>query len=257
MDLNGKIVLITGASAGIGRACAEIFAKAGANLILLARRENKLNELGLELKQKFGIDYYIIPCDIRNYKELETAFNSLPPDWKKIDILINNAGLARGLEKIHEGTIENWEIMIDTNLKGLLYVSRLVLPGMVERNDGIVINIGSTAGREVYPSGNVYCATKFAVKALSKSMSIDLNGTNIRICNLDPGHVDTEFVPVRFDGNQDMKNTIYKGFTPLQAKDIAEVAFFVATRPANVCIQDILVVPTAQATTTIISRKTE
>lgn len=249
--------MITGASAGIGKASAEIFAESGANLILIARREKILKEFGAELKAKFGIECFNIPCDIRNYKDIELAFNSLPDDWKKIDILINNAGLAKGLEKIQDGTIENWEIMIDTNLKGLLYVSRLILPGMVERNDGIVINIGSTAGREVYPAGNVYCATKFAVKALSKSMSIDLNGTNIRICNLDPGHVDTEFVPVRFNGNQDMKNTIYKGFMPLQAKDIAEVALFVATRPSNVCIQDILVVPTAQATTTIISRKTD
>lgn len=255
MLLNNKITLITGASAGIGRACAEVFAEAGAKLILMARRKGLIVELARELKEKFSTDCFVIDEDVRNYNRLKLRLNNLPDEWKDIDILINNAGLARGLHKIHEGVLSDWEEMIDTNIKGLLYVSRIVLPRMVERNSGIVINIGSIAGRETYPKGAVYCGTKHAVASISKGMVIDLNGTGVRVTNIEPGLVETEFALVRFHGDKNQASNVYKGYTPLKGKDIADVALFIATRPEHVLIQDILVTPTNQATATIVNKK--
>ncbi|MFP4370014.1 MAG: SDR family NAD(P)-dependent oxidoreductase [Candidatus Kapaibacterium sp.] len=253
MNLTGKLTLITGASSGIGRACAEVFAEAGSNLILMARREEKLKELKNDL-QPHGVKIKTFKVDVRNYEEVKSAIKSLNSELRNIDILINNAGLARGLEKIQEGVLNNWEEMIDTNVKGLLYVSREVLPIMAERKHGHVINIGSIAGHEVYPGGNVYCGTKHAVKAISKAMMIDMNGTNVRVTSIDPGLVETEFSKVRFHGDTDKAENVYKGYQPLRGSDIAEIALFAATRPLHVDMQQILVTPTAQATATILNK---
>ncbi len=255
MNMKGKTVLITGASAGIGNACAEVFAQAGANLILVARREEKIKAVAAGIEKRFGFKVFPIAGDVRDQKQMEFAVSSLPAEWQKIDILVNNAGLARGLEKIQEGVLQNWEEMIDTNIKGLLYLSRLILPQMVERGDGIVINIGSIAGEEVYPAGNVYCGTKSAVKAISKGMAIDLNGTGVRVCNIEPGLVETEFSLVRFHWDNDKAKKVYFGYTPLTGKDVADAALFVATRPKHVMIQEIIITPTDQATATIINKK--
>ena len=255
MDLKGKTILITGASAGIGEACAEVFADAGANLILLARRKKNLGELSKRIKEKNKVEILNIECDVRNRKDVENCIKELPDKFKNIDILINNAGLARGMNKIHEGSFDDWDEMLDTNIKGLLNVSRFVIPGMVERGNGHVVNIGSLAGREVYPNGNVYCSTKHAVRALSKGMLIDLNGTGVRVTNLDPGLVETEFSEVRFRGDTESAKKIYQGYTPLTSRDIAEVALFCVTRPQHVTIQDILVTPTDQATALILNKK--
>ena len=254
MPLRRKIVMITGASAGIGKACAETFAAANAKLILVARRREMLKVMAEDLLKNYGTETINIECDVRQRKSLEYALGALPKDWRAIDVLINNAGLARGIEKIQDGEIDNWEEMIDTNIKGLLYVSRTVLPWMVERGEGLVINIGSIAGREVYPGGNVYCASKHAVKALSKAMTIDLNGTGVRVTNIDPGLTETEFSQVRFSGDTEKAKDVYKGYAPLYGSDIAEIALFCATRPEHVVIQDILVTPTAQANTSILDR---
>lgn len=255
MELKNKTVLITGASAGIGKACAEVFAESGANLILNARRISKIEEIANSLEEKHGIRTYSFECDVRILEDVEEKFEAIPEEFKNIDILINNAGLARGFDKLHEGDICNWEEMIDTNIKGLLYVSRKVIPWMVDRQDGHIINIGSIAGVEVYPNGNVYCATKHAVKALSKGMTIDLNGTGIRITNIDPGLVETEFALVRFHGDKEKAENVYKGYTPLSGKDIADVCLFAATRPKHVMIQDILITPADQATATLVHKK--
>jgi len=253
--MKNKTVFITGASAGIGKACAEVFAEAGANLVLTARRITTLEEIAKSLEKEYGISTYCFECDVRNREDVEDKLNSLPEKWKKIDVLINNAGLARGFSKLHEGDHQDWEEMIDTNVKGLLYVSRTVIPWMVKRNDGHIINIGSIAGVEVYPNGNVYCATKSAVKAISKGMAIDLNGTGIRITDVDPGLVETEFAFVRFHGDKDKANNVYKGYTPLTGRDIADVCLFAATRPKHVMIQEILITPTDQASATIVHKK--
>ncbi len=254
MNLKNKIVMITGASAGIGKACAEVFAEAGARLILLARRGEKLKALAKDLLEKYSTETYIIECSISDWKNLQTHFLELPQEWDNIDILINNAGLAKGLNKIQEGSTADWESMINTNIKGLLYISRLVLPLMVHKGSGHVVNIGSVAGRQVYPGGNVYCATKHAVKALSESMAIDLNGTGVRVTNLDPGLVETEFSFVRFAGDTEKAENTYKGYTPLAGRDIAEIALFAVTRPLHVSIQDILVTPTDQANAYIVNK---
>ncbi|MGH2566912.1 MAG: SDR family NAD(P)-dependent oxidoreductase, partial [Bacteroidota bacterium] len=197
-SLTGTIVLITGASAGIGRACAETFAQAGARLILIARRKDRLQELAADLKQRFSTTSYIVELDVRDRKAVQQVFNKLPDEWQKVDVLVNNAGLSRGLDKLHEGMIDDWEEMIDTNVKGLLYVTRAVLPGMVARNRGTVVNIGSIAGHELYPKGNVYAATKFFVDAITRGARMDLVDTPIRICTVDPGLVETEFSSVRY-----------------------------------------------------------
>jgi len=200
MLLQGKVALITGASAGIGKSVAEYFAAEGARLILVARRLGKIEALASELAKKYNTETQLLELDVRDYSKVEEQINGLDENWQNIDILVNNAGKARGLNKLHEGLIEDWEEMIDTNIKGLLYFSRLIIPGMVKRNSGHIVNIGSIAGEEVYPNGNVYCGTKFAVHALSKGMTIDLNGTNVRVSNIAPGLVETEFAEVRFHG---------------------------------------------------------
>lgn len=253
--MKGKVVFITGASAGIGEACAEVFAEAGARLILMARRQEKLAKVSKRLFKLYGTEIYSIGCDITKYDEIEQFINDLPENWTTIDVLINNAGKARGFSKIQDGNLEDWEEMIDTNIKGLLYVSKLILPKMVEQGSGHVINIGSIAGREVYPNGNVYCGTKAAVAAISKGMVIDLNGTGVRVSNIEPGLVETEFASVRFHGDEEKAKTVYQGYTPLTGRDIAETALFCATRPKHVMIQDVLITPTDQATVTIVNKK--
>jgi 3-hydroxy acid dehydrogenase / malonic semialdehyde reductase len=254
IDLRGKIVFITGSSAGIGKACAERYAKSGARLILMARRIDKIKEVAEDLFKKYGTESYNIQADVRNYKELKKYINDLPENWQDIDVLINNAGKARGLDFIHEGDLDDWEEMIDTNVKGLLYLTRLVMPGMVERKSGHIINIGSIAGRQVYPKGGVYCASKAAVKSISESIAIDANGTGVRVSNIDPGLVETEFASVRFHGDEEKAETVYQGYKPLEGVDIAEICYFCSIMPEHVMIQDVLVTPTAQATATIVHK---
>jgi NADP-dependent 3-hydroxy acid dehydrogenase YdfG len=249
-----KTILITGATSGIGKATATAFAKKGHNLIITGRRAERLQYLADRLVRKYAIEAKPLVFDVRNYTACQKAFNKLPKGWKNIDILINNAGLASGFDPIHTGHVEDWEAMIDTNIKGLLYMSRLVTPGMVKRKSGHVINICSTAGHEVYPNGNVYCATKHAVDALTKAMRIDLHTHNIRVSQVSPGHVEeTEFALVRFHGDKE-KSKIYKDFIPLGAKDVAEIILFMATRPKHVNIQDVLVMGSQQANSNYIDR---
>jgi len=254
-SLKNKVVLITGASSGIGRSCVWAFAGTGAQLILAARRLSRLEELAVELKRKPGEDILLLAVDVRDQPAVERTVNGLPAEWQAIDILVNNAGLSRGLDKLHEGKLEDWEEMIDVNIKGLLYVSRAVIPGMVKRGNGHIINIGSIAGREVYPGGNVYCATKFAVDALSKGMRLDLSGTGLRVSQVSPGMVETEFSLVRFRGDKERAGKVYQGLTPLSPDDIADAIVYCATRPPHVNISEMLVMPTAQASTTMVHRK--
>jgi 3-hydroxy acid dehydrogenase / malonic semialdehyde reductase len=255
MKLKDKIVMITGASAGIGSACAQLFASEGAKLIIMARREKALKELADKLKSDYGTKTYTAKVDVRNRKEVESVLNAVPAEFKSIDILINNAGLARGLGKIQDGNFDDWDEMIDTNIKGLLNFTRLVLPVMIEKKDGMIINIASIAGREMYPGGNIYCTTKSAVRTISKALQVDLNGTGVRISNIDPGMVETEFSMVRFKGDEEKAKKVYQGWTPLTAKDVAETALFCATRPKHVSIHDILLMATDQASTMIINKK--
>ena len=254
-SLKNKVVMVTGASAGIGYSCARIFAKSGAKLILAARRSAKIKKLAEGLAKKYKTESIVLELDVRDQKQVEEKINSLPAKWKKIQILVNNAGLSRGLDKLHEGQLLDWEEMIDTNIKGLLYVSRMVIPLMVKRNKGHIINIGSIAGHEVYPGGNVYCATKHAVDALTKAMQIDLVDTPIRVSSVDPGMVETEFSLVRFHGAKDRAKSVYKGLKPLTASDIAEAVYFCASRPAHVNIHQLRIMPTAQATAMLTHRR--
>ena len=253
--LENKTVLITGASAGIGKACAEAFADANANLLLAARRIERLNEFAEELVSKHGIKVKTIKLDVRNNDEVINALSSLDDEWKNIDVLINNAGLARGFSKIYEGKIDEWDEMIDTNIKGLLYVTREVLPKMVEQQGGHIINIGSVAGHETYPSGNVYAATKFAVDALTKSIRMDVLDKNIKVSTVDPGLVETEFSVVRFSGDNEKASNVYKGIIPLTAEDIADAVLFCTTRAEHVNINEIILTPLAQASPTMVHRK--
>ena len=253
--LKDKIVFITGATAGIGEACAYDFANEGANLILCARRVDKLEQIVNKIKKDFGVKVHYFQLDVRDKYAVETEITSLPDEWKNIDILVNNAGLAKGFSKMDNGDIEAWEEMIDTNVKGLLYVSRQVLPLMTTRNGGHVINIGSVAGHEVYPNGNVYCATKFAVHALSKGIRYDLLDKKIKVTTIAPGLVETEFSEVRFSGDKDRAKQVYKGIQPLVAKDISDLVLFAATRPGHVNINEIEVTPTAQASSTQVFRE--
>ncbi len=255
MKLTNKTILITGASSGIGRACAEICAKEGARLILLARRIELLEELALDLRANYKTEILVEKCDVRHRDQVETVIATLKDKWSAIDVLINNAGLSRGLDKIQDGDFQNWDEMIDTNVKGLLYVSRAVLPMMIRQNDGIVVNISSIAGREVYPAGNVYCASKHAARAISQSMQLDLNGTGVRVCNIDPGLVETEFSLVRFRGDAERAEKVYQGYTPLHGNDVAEAMLFCITRPKHVSIHDMLIMPTDQASTTLVNKK--
>lgn len=254
--LENQIVLITGASSGIGEACARLFAKSGAKLILAARRLEKLETLANELNKEYNSEVYLLKLDVRDRLLVENTLNNLPKDWENIDILINNAGLSRGLDKLHEGSVEDWEEMIDTNLKGLLYVTKTLLPGMIKRNRGYIVNIGSIAGRQTYPKGNVYCASKAAVRAISEGLKQDLLGTPIRITEIQPGLVESEFSIVRFHGNEDKAQKVYQDLTPLTPADVADVVFFCVTRPPHVNISEILLVPVDQATTTLVHRHT-
>jgi serine 3-dehydrogenase len=247
-------VLITGASSGIGAACARAFAAAGARLILAARREERLEALAGELKEAHGTESHLIQLDVRDAGVVAHAFGDLPADWSAIDVLVNNAGLSRGLEPIQEGDTRDWDEMVDTNVKGLLYATRAILPGMVERKRGHVINIGSTAGHEVYPGGAVYCATKHAVNAINQGLRIDLLGTHVRVTSVDPGMVETDFSLVRFHGDRDRADKVYRGLTPLTPDDIADVVLFAATRPPHVNLDEIILRPTAQATSTMVDR---
>ena len=251
------IVLITGASSGIGEACAQVFAQAGARLILAARRLERLTQLRDQLTEKFSSEVLILQLDVCNPAAVATAIESLEPDWQSIDVLINNAGLSRGLDKLYEGNIQDWEEMIDTNVKGLLYMTRAVVPGMVQRGRGHIINLGSIAGHETYPKGNVYCATKAAVRAISEGLKQDLLGTPVRVSSVDPGLVETEFSQVRFHGDTDKATAVYRDTTVLSPADVAEVILFCVTRPAHVNLSEILLMPTAQAGATLVHRTTQ
>lgn len=249
-----KKVLITGASSGIGKATAEKFGKRGFDLIVTARRKDKLKKLADKIRRKYAVKVVELIFDIRNEAEVRQAFESLSDQWKQVDILINNAGLAKGFHEIHEGHLEDWETMIDTNVKGLLYITRLVSPIMVKRGKGHIINVASTAGKEVYPKGNVYCATKHAVDALTKAIRLDLHKYGIRVSQVAPGHVEeTEFALVRFDGDEE-KAKIYEDFKPVSSKDISKIIYFIANQPKHVNIQDILVMGTQQASSNFIHR---
>ncbi|MCF8235999.1 MAG: SDR family oxidoreductase [Bacteroidales bacterium] len=248
--MDSKIVLITGATAGIGEACAEKFAENRYQLIITGRREEKLKKLARRLEQEYKAIALPLVFDVRNQKQVENAIRELPDNWKKIDVLVNNAGLAAGLNTVQEGQISDWEQMIDTNIKGLLYVSRAVSPAMIERKSGHIINIGSIAGKEVYPRGNVYCSTKHAVDALTKGMRLDMMKHGVRVSQVAPGAVETEFSMVRFKGDRERAEKVYDGYRPLQASDVAEAVFWVATLPDHVNVNDLLIMPTDQANAT-------
>jgi 3-hydroxy acid dehydrogenase / malonic semialdehyde reductase len=244
--ITGKLALVTGASSGIGSSCARRLAADGAHLVLWARRKERLDALAAELARDHGVRVTTAALDVRDRAAVERAAAALKPAGLVPDILLNNAGLAAGLAKLHEGDPDDWDRMIDTNLKGLLYVSRAVLPLMLEAGRGHVVNIGSIAGHQVYPMGNVYNASKFGVKALSEGMSVDLLGTPIRVSSVDPGHVRTEFASVRYHGDETRVETLYQGFRPLAPDDVAEVVSYVVNAPQHVTISDVVVMPTAQ-----------
>ncbi len=249
------LVFVTGATSGIGKSTAEIFAKNGHDLIITGRRQERLDEFKKHLESTYKIKVSSLCFDIRVQNEVESAIASLSPENKKIDVLVNNAGLAAGLSSIQEGLVSHWERMIDTNIKGLLYTTKTIANLMIENGRGHIVNIGSVAGKEVYANGNVYCATKHAVDALNKGMRIDLLPHGIKVTAVNPGMVETEFSIVRFDGNEDRAKKVYMGMTPLSPEDIAETIFWVASRPAHVNINDILIMPTAQASATNVIRK--
>jgi len=248
-------VLITGASAGIGAACARAFSAAGARLILVARREERLHALADELRSQHDSESLVVGLDVRDGAAVDAAIAELPDGWAPIDVLVNNAGLGRGLDPVHEGSPEDWDAMIDTNVKALLRLTRAVVPGMVERGRGHVVNLGSTAGHEVYPGGAVYCATKHAVRAITRGLRMDLLGTPIRVTSVDPGLVETEFSKVRFGGDEARAARVYEGLQPLTAEDIADVVFFAATRPPHVNLDTIVMMPTAQASALLVDRE--
>lgn len=250
-----KIALITGATSGIGRAVADIFAENKYNLIVTGRRSERLQELKAALEQQYGIVVLALCFDVRDNDEVVRNIASLPVEWCNIDVLVNNAGLAVGLNHIQDGVLDDWERMIDTNIKGLLYVTRAVSPLMIARNSGHIVNICSVAGKEVYENGNVYCATKHAVDALSKAMRIDMLGHNIKVTNVCPGAVETEFSIVRFKGDTQRAAGTYRGIEPLTGRDIAECIYFAVSLPKHVCINDMMIMPTAQADSRTFNRK--
>ena len=250
-----KTALITGATSGIGRAVADIFAENKYNLIVTGRRSERLQELKAALERQHGISVLALCFDVRDNDEVVRNIESLPVEWRNIDVLVNNAGLAVGLNHIQDGVLDDWERMIDTNIKGLLYVTRAVSPLMVARNSGHIVNICSVAGKEVYENGNVYCATKHAVDALSKAMRIDMLGHNIKVTNICPGAVETEFSIVRFKGDTQRAAGTYKGIEPLTGRDIAECIYFAVSLPKHVCINDMMIMPTAQADSRTFNRK--
>jgi len=249
-----KIVLITGATSGIGRACATKFAENGDKLILTGRNETKLQDIKDELTAK-GTEVVTLVFDVRDREQARQCLSTLPEEWQQIDVLVNNAGLALGLEPEYDGNADDWETMIDTNIKGLLTMTRLVVPGMVERNRGHVINVGSVAGDAAYAGGNVYCATKAAVKALTDGLRIDVANTAIRVTNLKPGLVETNFSNIRFHGDSERAANVYKGIKPLTGNDIADVAVYAANAPEHVQIAEVLILATHQASGSVIIRK--
>jgi NADP-dependent 3-hydroxy acid dehydrogenase YdfG len=247
-----RTALITGATSGIGEATARLLSENNFNLIICGRREDRLENLKSELSSK--CDLYTLTFDVRDKKEVFNSIGSLPEKWKNVDVLINNAGNAHGLDPIQDGSIDDWDAMMDINVKGLLYVSKVVIPGMIENGTGHIINIGSIAGKEVYPNGNVYCASKFAVDAISQGMRIDLNLHGIKVSGINPGMVNTEFSKVRFKGDTSKADSVYKGIQPLTGHDVAELILFILTRPPHVNIADSIIFPTAQASSTVLKR---
>lgn len=248
-----KIALITGATSGIGKATALLFAQHGVDLILCGRREDRLQELQQELAAQVRV--HTLTFDVRNRAAVETAIGSLPADWQEVDMLVNNAGNAHGLAPIQEGSVDDWDAMMDGNVKGLLYVSKAIIPGMVSRRRGHIVNIGSVAAKEVYPNGNVYCASKHAVDALTQGMRLDLNPFGIKVTGVHPGLVETEFSVVRFKGDAQRAGSVYKGFHPLVAEDIADVIWYAVSRPPHVVIGDLVILPTAQASATLVNKQ--
>lgn len=250
--MNKRIALITGATSGIGAATARVLAGHNYSLILCGRRQERLNALAEELQKQTSVT--TLTFDVRDQKSVANAIQSLPEAWRKVDVLINNAGNAHGLDPIQTGSVEDWDAMMDINVKGLLYVSKEIIPFMTGRNEGHIINIGSIAGKEVYPNGNVYCASKFAVDALTKGMRMDLNPFGIKVTGIHPGMVETEFSLVRFKGDEQRATMVYKGLEPLQAKDIADVILYTLQAPKHVVLADITILPTAQASAGLVKR---
>ena len=250
-----KITLITGATAGIGEACAHVFARERYDVIITGRREDRLEKLAQQLKKEYNVNVLTLEFDVRNREEVIGKLEALPDEWKKINVLVNNAGLSQGLDPIQDGSYEDWETMIDTNVKGLLYVTKVVSNWMIANGFGHIVNLGSIAGKEVYPNGNVYCASKHAVDALNKGMRIDLLPYGIKVTAVHPGAVETEFSEVRFKGDKTRAKKVYDGFEPLVAKDIAETIWFVVSRPPHVNINELTIMPTAQANAMNIYRK--
>ena len=254
MKLSGSVVLITGASSGIGEACAFAFAAEGARLLLAARRVERIEALRGKLTEAGAADLHALGLDVRDRAAVEKTLGSLPADWQTIDVLVNNAGLSRGLDKLYEGNVEDWEEMIDTNVKGLLYVTRAVVPGMVQRGRGHVINLGSTAGEMTYPNGAVYCASKAAERAINDGLRQDVLGTAVRVTSIDPGMVETDFSRVRFHGDEERAAKVYQGVTPLTPEDVADAIVWAATRPAHVNIARVLMTPVDQANSLLFNR---
>lgn len=257
MKLKGKIVLITGASAGIGAATALAFAEEGARLLLAARRASKLDTVAAECLAKGADSVHTIALDVRSHAAVVAAIDALPAEWAAIDVLVNNAGLSRGLDKLYTGSVQDWEEMIDTNVKGLLYVTRAVVPGMVQRGSGHVVNLGSTAGEMTYPNGAVYCATKAAEKSINDGLRQDLLGTPVRVTSVNPGMVETEFSQVRFRGDHERAAKVYQGLQPLTAADVADAILWAVTRPAHVNIAHVLLTPVAQANSLLFHRQSD
>ena len=253
--MNSKIALITGATSGIGAACARTFAQQGYNLVLVARRAALLEDITKELQDEHHVEVKSLVADVREKQSIMETLESLPEEWKKVDVLINNAGLSQGLDPIDKGDTEDWDTMIDTNVKGLLYVTKVVSNWMISHKAGHIVNIGSIAGKEVYPNGNVYCATKHAVDALNKGMRMDLLPHGIKVTAINPGMVETEFSIVRFKGDEQRAKSVYEGLEPLMAQDVADAIWFVASRPAHVNINDMLIMPTAQASASLTYKK--
>lgn len=250
--MKNKIALITGATSGIGKASAITLAKMGYDIIATGRRKDRLDELEQELPE--GVRFLPLVFDVRDREKVGEILGNLPADWAAVDVLINNAGNAHGLDPIQTGSLDDWDAMMDINVKGLLYVSKAIIPGMTERKSGIIINIGSIAGKEVYPNGNVYCGSKHAVDAITKGMRMDLNPFGIKVIGIHPGLVETEFSLVRFKGDEKRAETVYQGYEPLVAQDIADIVEFVVNRPAHVVLADIVVLPTAQAAATLVKK---
>ncbi len=257
LDIKGKIIFITGASSGIGAACADIFAANGAKLVLCARRKERIEQLAQKLQDKYGTDIYSLVLDIQDRNMVQEQLEQLPQAWQDIAVLVNNAGLSLGLDGIAKGNIDDWEQMINTNIKGLLYVTRQILPGMLKRNSGHIINIGSVAGHEVYAAGSVYCATKHAVRALNKGLLMEVCGTDVRVTSVDPGMVETEFSEVRFKGDTQQAKDFYQDMTPLTGADIADAVYYCATRPLHVNISDMVIWPKDQAAIHVLHRRTK